>query len=197
MGDRLCPPYYYYPPPPGFSDLPTALWCIWEWNMEIRQKTDRSLQFFIHMFPFAFRNGWFLHVRWQKACPCLIILILPWFYLGNLRIKVWIKFGYFLYIFMAILFWLYIIFCLNYYVWIKLGHGRVKSKFQKFHNLCLQVFSKGNPNHEIFVFCDSSSDLLLFTIRSWFFFVYIYQKSSLNFLWNSMFSFANQISFSR
>ena len=185
MGDRLCPPYYYYPPPPGFSDLPTALWCIWEWNMEIRQKTDRSLQFFIHMFPFAFRNGWFLHVRWQKACPCLIILILPRFYLGNLRIKVWIKFGYFLYIFMAILFWLYIIFCLNYYVWIKLGHGRVKSKFQKFHNLCLQVFSK-------YLFS-------VITLHNTFmiFFVYIYQKSSLNFLWNSMFSFANQISFSR
>ena len=89
--------------------------------MEIRQKTDRSLQFFIHMFPFAFRNGWFLHVRWQKDRPCLIILILSLFYLGKLRIKVWIKSGYFFYIFITILFWLYIhSFCLN-YVWIKLG----------------------------------------------------------------------------
>ena len=25
-----------------------------------------------------------------------------------------------------------------------------KSKFQEFHNLCLQVFGKGNPNHETF-----------------------------------------------
>ena len=52
-------------------------------GVEYGNQTENRQKFAVfHPYvSFAFRNGWFLHVRWQKARPCLIILILSRFLL--------------------------------------------------------------------------------------------------------------------